>query len=291
MTALAVEPVNGSPFVKRSHQHVHHGTPGVRRAPWGVDLREDEGMARAIRVLDEVAAKPLVKSRQRVRDHAEVLTPDWLVDDMLDLVKDESERIDSRFLEPACGTGNFLVRVLARKLATVKKRYGRSDFEKRHYALLALMCIYGIEIQADNVEECRRNLVSVFCAYVGCRKGDQWCTAAEKVVETNIVHGDALAMRAYLAGSSTRTKRLRFAEWAYVGKGKFARRDFLYEQVSERAKVKAGQGDHDAFKSTQDYPLMTVRQIAAGSAASVSDDELVRAVARVSGGEVQGGLW
>src|SRR4051794_18688362 len=87
-------------------------------------LRDGGGaVAATSRVLDRLAAKPLVKSRQRVQDHAEVLTPAWLVDDMLDLVKDESERIDSRFLEPACGTGNFLVRVLARKLATVKARY------------------------------------------------------------------------------------------------------------------------------------------------------------------------
>ena len=88
-------------------------------------------VATTSKFLDRVAAKPLVKSRQRVQDHAEVLTPAWLVDDMLDLVKDESERIDSRFLEPACGTGNFLVRVLARKLATVKTRYGRREFEKK----------------------------------------------------------------------------------------------------------------------------------------------------------------
>jgi hypothetical protein len=88
----------------------------------------------------------LVKSKQRVADHGEVFTPPWMVEAMLDLVKDEAERIDSRFLEPACGSGNFLVQVLRRKLAAVERKFGRSDFERRHYALLALMCIYGIEL-------------------------------------------------------------------------------------------------------------------------------------------------
>ena len=97
----------------------------------------------------------LIKSKQRVADHGEVFTPPWLVEAMLDLVKDESERIDSRFLEPACGSGNFLVSVLKRKLAAVEVKFGKSDFEKRHYALLAFMCIYGVELLEDNISECR----------------------------------------------------------------------------------------------------------------------------------------
>jgi type I restriction-modification system DNA methylase subunit len=82
----------------------------------------------------------LIKSKKRVADHGEVFTPRWLIEKMLDLVEGETERIDSRFLEPACGSGNFLAPVLQRKLAAVETRYGKSDFERRHYALLALMC-------------------------------------------------------------------------------------------------------------------------------------------------------
>ena len=84
----------------------------------------------------------LIKSKKRVADHGEVFTPGWLVDAMLDLVKGEADRIDSRFLEPACGSGNFLIRVLQRKLAAVEIKFGKSEFEKRHYALLGLMCTY-----------------------------------------------------------------------------------------------------------------------------------------------------
>ncbi len=96
-----------------------------------------------------------VKSKQRVADHGEVFTPAWMVEAMLNLVKDETERIDSRFLEPACGSGNFLVQILQRKLAAVEIKFGKSDFEKRHYALLTVMCIYGIELLPDNIAECR----------------------------------------------------------------------------------------------------------------------------------------
>src|SRR6204780_1789635 len=101
----------------------------------------------------------LVKSKRRVADHGEVFTPAWMVEAMLDLVKSETERIDSRFLEPACGSGNFLVQILRRKLAAVELKFGRSNFEKRHYALLALMCTYGIELLEDNIAECRGNIL------------------------------------------------------------------------------------------------------------------------------------
>src|SRR3546814_14583931 len=103
----------------------------------------------------------LIKSKKRVSDHGEVFTPSWLVENMLDLVKGETERIDARFLEPACGSGNFLVPILQRKLAAVELKFGKSDFERRHYALFGLMCCYGVELLADNIAECRANMLEV----------------------------------------------------------------------------------------------------------------------------------
>src|SRR5450631_4400306 len=108
----------------------------------------------------------LVKSKQRIADHGEVFTPKWMVEAMLDQVKGETERIDSRFLEPACGNGNFLVPVLRRKLTAVELKFGKSDFEKRHYALLAVMCIYGIELLEDNIDECRTNMLKIIAEYL-----------------------------------------------------------------------------------------------------------------------------
>ena len=93
-----------------------------------------------------------VKSKQRVKDHGEVFTPEHIVNDMLDLVKQETERIDSRFLEPACGTGNFLVEILRRKLAVVEQRYGKNQIEYERYAVIAISSIYGVDLLQDNVE-------------------------------------------------------------------------------------------------------------------------------------------
>src|SRR5665213_4599017 len=115
----------------------------------------------------------LIKSRERVVNHGEVFTPAWMVEAMLDLVKAESERIDSRFLEPACGSGNFLVKVLQRKLGAVEAKYGKSDFEKQKFALLAVMCIYGIELLADNIAECRANLLELFASYLNIGEVDE----------------------------------------------------------------------------------------------------------------------
>src|SRR5208337_757232 len=114
----------------------------------------------------------LVKSKQRIADHGEVFTPAWMVEAMLDLVKDETERIDSRFLEPACGSGNFLVRVIQRKLGAVEIKFGKSEFEKGHYALFGVMCIYGIELLADNIAECGANLLEIFADYLNLNESD-----------------------------------------------------------------------------------------------------------------------
>lgn len=207
---------------------------------------------------------PLVKSRQRVVDHGEVFTPRWLVDDMLDLVKDETERIDSRFLEPACGSGNFLVPVLERKLKVVEARYGTSDFERRHYALFGLMCIYGIELLPDNTAECRDNLVQAFARILALDADDGLLAAARSVLEVNVVQGDALAMTD-AAGSA-----IVFPEWGYLGRGKFQRRDFRFDALTQRSAAAGTLFDafeeHEMFTPVRLYPPMTTDQIALRSA-------------------------
>jgi hypothetical protein len=207
-----------------------------------------------------------IRSKQRVADHGEVFTPGWMVDDMLDLVHDESARIDSRVLEPACGSGNFLVPVLARKLATVQFRHGRSEFEKRHYALFALMCTYGIELLADNAQECRDNLASVFESFVGTDAQDDWGRAAQVVLAANIVRGDALTM------TTPDGKPITFPEWAYLGKGQFQRRDFRYDSLTQRASYDGtlfgGLDNDELFTPSRIYPMMTVAEIAETASAA-----------------------
>ena len=116
---------------------------------------------------------------------------------MLDLVKAETERIDARVLEPAWGSGNFLVPVLRRKLAAVELKFGGSEFEKRHYALLGLMCVYGIELLDDNVAECRTNMLESLADHIGLDEGDELHQAAAYVLSQNVIHGDALTMRTH----------------------------------------------------------------------------------------------
>ncbi|UJP10112.1 SAM-dependent methyltransferase [Microbacterium sp. KUDC0406] len=205
-------------------------------------------------------AEKLVKSRQRVADHGEVFTPRWLVDDMLDLVKREAERIDSRFLEPACGSGNFLVPVLERKLAAVEARYGRSDFEKRHYALFALMCVYGIELLPDNAAECRENLQGTFARVLKLDADDALLLAARALLEANIVQGDALAM------TDAKGEPIVFPEWGYLGRGKYQRRDFRFDALTQRSAASGTLFDafeeHEIFTPVRTYAAMSVDQIA-----------------------------
>lgn len=204
----------------------------------------------------------LLKSKQRVADHGEVFTPPWLVEAMLDLVKGETERIDSRFLEPACGSGNFIVQVLQRKLAAVEQKYGKSTFEKRHYSLLGLMCIYGIEVLPDNIVECHENMLEVFAAYLTLQETDDLCRAVRYVLSQNLVHGDALTM------TTSSGEALIFPEWGYLGKGKFQRRDFRYSTLTQMSSFAddtlfGNLGSHELFKPTRSYPPFSVADLAA----------------------------
>jgi hypothetical protein len=204
----------------------------------------------------------LIKSKKRVADHGEVFTPDWMVENMLDLVKGESERIDARFLEPACGSGNFLVPILQRKLAAVELKFGKSDFEKQHYALLALMCCYGIELLADNIAECRSNMLDVFATYLNIDETDELYRAAFFVLSLNLVHGDAMTMK------DIRQNPISIVEWGYLGKGKFQRRDFRLDVLTSMSGFSAEDslfahlGKNEIFTPTSVYPTMTVRELA-----------------------------
>ena len=183
---------------------------------------------------------------------------------MLDLVKDETSRIESRFLEPACGSGNFLIRVLQRKLAAVEKKYGKSDFEKKHFSLLGLMSIYGIELLKDNIEECRTNLIEIIAEYLKIDDADDFYQAASLVLACNIVHGDALTMRARTG------EPILFAEWGYLSRGRFQRRDFRLDVLTGASKFStegtlfAHLGKHEIFTPITTHPPMTVRELAAG---------------------------
>jgi len=203
----------------------------------------------------------LVKSRQRVIDHGEVFTPPEIVSAMVDLVGIEADRVEARFLEPACGAGNFLAPVLTRKLASVASRYRTSEFDRRHQSLYALMSVYGIEILLDNVLECRERMRQIFIHHLGVADDDYFSQAAAAVLGVNIVHGDALTML------TPEDQPITFAEWAYLGKGKFHRRDFRFDTLThmssfgDEGTLFTDLGRHEIFTPTKDHGALTVKEI------------------------------
>lgn len=182
---------------------------------------------------EETQANRQVKSKKRVADHGEVFTADREVNAMLDLVKQETERIDSRFLEPACGDGNFLAEVFRRKLAVVDSRYGKSQLEWERYAVIAVSSIYGVDILEDNANECRKRLFNIFSdRYTSLfkEKCKEECLRSVKfILKRNILWGDALDF------TNPETKKpIVFSEWSPVNGNMLKRRDYVFRFLVEK---------------------------------------------------------
>jgi len=209
-----------------------------------------------------------VKSRERVAQYAEVLTPPGIVNAMLDLVKQETERIDSRFLEPACGTGNFLTEILERKLRVVEKHYGKIQLEYERYAVLAVSSLYGVDILEDNVQECRERLFGVFDrAYTRLfgEKAKEKCREAVRYILTrNVIHGDALSLKT--VGEAP--KPIVFSEWSLVNGSLLKRRDFAFHELVARASLRelplfSDQGEEVFIpEPVKDYPPVHFLEVA-----------------------------
>lgn len=170
-----------------------------------------------------------VKSKQRVADYGEVFTAKREVNAMLDLVKPETQRIESRFLEPACGEGAFLTEILCRKLSVVKRKYGKSPIDYEKYSILAVSSIYGVDIMEDNVLVCRQNLFEIwhheYSSNMMPQLDDRCCEIVRFILEKNIICGDALTLLKS-DGSS-----IVFSEWNLVTGDKIKRRDFALDEL------------------------------------------------------------
>lgn len=190
------------------------------------------------------------KSKKRVRDHGEVFTAEREVKAMCDLVKDETERIDSRFLEPACGTGNFLAEILTRKLAVVKKLYKSNPYDYERYAVLAATGIYGVELLADNVRECRERLFELWNKeYTAvCKKSanDETREAVKYILSKNILCGNALTLMCVDENQKDTDTPIIFPEWSLLG-AKLKRRDFRLD-VMLKAGDKPNRGQSSMFE-------------------------------------------
>lgn len=212
--------------------------------------------------------KSQVKSKQRVTDYGEVLTPKHIVNAMLDLVKQETERIDSRFLEPACGTGNFLIEILERKLRVVEQRYGKSQVEYERYAVLAVSSLYGIDILEDNAEECRQRLFAVFDqAYTRLFKEktkEQCRETVRYILKKNIVHGNALTLKTV----GQNPQPIIFPEWSLVNGSLLKRRDFAFHELVSHSAMRelplfSDQGEEVFIpEPVKDYPPVHFLEVA-----------------------------
>ncbi|AQQ09864.1 hypothetical protein L21SP3_01683 [Sedimentisphaera cyanobacteriorum] len=209
-----------------------------------------------------------VKSKQRVADHGEVLTGKREVNAMLDLVKQETERIDSRFLEPACGAGNFLAEILERKLRVVEKRYAKSQLEYERNAVLAVSSIYGIDILEDNIEQCRQRLFGIFdrnyLRLFSSKTNDQCRETVRFILERNIVHGDALTLKTV----GEQPGYIVFSEWSPVNGSFLKRRDFTFHGLLEHEHIRGlplfSDLGEDVFIPTpeKEYPLAHFLEVA-----------------------------
>jgi hypothetical protein len=200
-------------------------------------------------------AERLIVSKQRVEDHGEVLTPRREVCAMLDLVAQETDRIDSRFLEQACGTGNFLVEVLTRKLNVVRQRYKKSQAEYEWNSIVAVSSIYGIDIQRDNVQTCRQRLLA--CAKSQCEMlfgskiRTEWTQCIEYLLVKNIIWGDALTLLTLDDPPSP----IVFSEWSPLRGGLIKRRDFSFEDIMPEEGMMF-------FGPLKEYPVTHFSQLA-----------------------------
>lgn len=181
-----------------------------------------------------------VKSRQRVQDHGEVFTNEREVNAMLDMVDEECRRLESRFLEPACGDGNFLAEVLRRKLSVAKRRYGRSVPDYENAAFTAVSSVYGVDILTDNCEACRERLYGILADEYGrvSKKHPNalFLNAVRYVLGRNILCGNALSMKMVDEEQSDTDEPIVFSEWTQVAPGRVKRRDFRLDELLEGAK-------------------------------------------------------
>lgn len=198
-----------------------------------------------------------VKSKQRVAEHGEVFTAEREVKAMLDMVKLETDRIDSTFLEPACGNGNFLVEILKRKLDVVTSKFRKypGDWEKN--SVLAVMSIYGVDILQDNVDECRIRLFGIwekeYSKYCKGECRENCRETVEYILSRNILCGDALSLL------QSNGDPIIFSEWAMMGKGLVKRRDFRLDVLmKENSDPNSYENNNMQFTMFEDEPTASV---------------------------------
>lgn len=187
--------------------------------------------------------KSQIISRQRVTERGEVFTAEREVNAMLDLVANECLRPDSRFLEPACGNGNFLTAILKRKLSELRRKYKSSPYDYEKQAIVAIGSLYGVDIMRDNVEECRERLFSIwneeYTAHCKSEASEETRQAAKFIISRNIINGNALTLMCVDAEGNDTSAPIVFSEWTLISSNRMQCSDYtmsdllLYNDSSE----------------------------------------------------------
>ena len=213
-----------------------------------------------------------IKSKERVASRGEVFTAEREVKAMCDLVKDECERIDSRFLEPACGNGNFLAEILGRKLAVVTKKYAKNPVEWKKNSFIAVSSLYGIDIMSDNAAECRQRLFSLWEAQLLSiaqhkNSDEDLKKSIEFILSKNICVGNALTLKTVDEAQKDTKNEIIFSEWSFIG-DMLKRRDFSFNALVNQEYFKeagslfgdmeseSSEEDREVFLPVKEFPLI-----------------------------------
>ena len=165
-----------------------------------------------------------VKSKERVKEFAEVFTNPREINAMLDMIKDEINRIGSRILEPAVGTGNFLVEILSRKLIAIKEKAEGNQLRWEYYVFIAIANIYAIDIQKDNIRECKNRLLKIIVEEYRSLFEDyseEFINSIKYILSKNIIWGNSLK------GMRGDEGKIIFSEWIY-DKQNIVRKDYIF---------------------------------------------------------------
>ncbi len=200
-----------------------------------------------------------IKDKSRVSNFGEVLTSKREVLDMLNLVNTETSRLDSRFLEPACGDGNFLTEVLNFKLNILEKNYSKNQYEFEKFSIQIFTSIYGIDILEDNIISARERLFNQFFDLYNKKFksniNQKLLDCIKYILKLNLVHADALSLK-----KVKNDKFIIFSEWSLLN-DKIKRRDFEFKNLIDYAPFEKGTlfsdlGDEVIIPSTiKEYPL------------------------------------
>lgn len=223
---------------------------------------------------DSSVKKTQIKSRDRVAKRGEVFTAEREVKAMCDLVKDETERIDSRFLEPACGDGNFLAEILERKLAVVSRTYAKNPNDWEKYSVVAVSSVYGVDIMADNAAICRNRLFEIwqkqyekYCKKLTSEQKEETKKAVCFILERNILLGNALSLKEVDENQNDKKTPIIFSEWSLIGT-KLKRRDFIFNDLVNKnygTNLVSDSGNQaEIFSPVQDFPLVHYRKVYEG---------------------------